>query len=279
MNLNAYWRLLRFDKPVGILLLWFPTAWALWLAHQAMPSWYLMSLFAVGTVLMRAAGCVVNDMADRNFDNKVQRTQYRPLTTGEVSLKAATGLLGLFLFIALIILLLLPPECIPWAFLAVGLTVLYPFCKRFLRAPQLVLGLAFSMGIPMAFVAQGVDINWTLILIFLINFLWIVAYDTMYAMVDREDDLKIGIKSTAIYFGRYDVLMIGLLQSTMHGLWFYLAYVFHFTPVFYLFWVLGLVVLVYQQMLIRSRKGSDCFKAFRVSIFYGVFMWFALIFC
>ncbi|TAL61908.1 MAG: 4-hydroxybenzoate octaprenyltransferase, partial [Legionella sp.] len=159
MKWNAYWRLMRFDKPVGTLLLWFPTAWALWFANKGMPSLRLLFLFFMGTVFMRAAGCVMNDIADRNVDKHVMRTQNRPLTSGEIHLFEAIAVLFCLLCAALMVLMLLPSQCFFWAILALAITFVYPFCKRFINAPQMVLGLAFSMGIPMAYVASGVPFD------------------------------------------------------------------------------------------------------------------------
>ncbi len=277
MNFTAYWRLARFDKPVGILLLWFPTAWALWTANQGKPSLSLVVLFFVGTVLMRAAGCVINDIADRDIDKQVKRTQARPLTAGEVSLNQAIALLFVLLLGALLVLVNLPRACFYWAIPALAITVIYPFCKRFIRAPQLVLGLAFSMGIPMAYAASHAPFDRAFLLLFLANAAWIVAYDTMYAMADREDDLKIPIFSTAIYFGRHDRLIIGLLQLFLHSLWLILGVIQEATWLFYGLWIVGLFILIYQQHLIRQRLATECFKAFLVSSYYGAIMWAAVI--
>ena len=274
---NAYWRLLRFNRPAGTLLLWFPTAWALWFANQGFPPIKLLILFFIGTVLMRAAGCVFNDIADRHVDKHVARTKYRPLTSGEVSLTEAFVLLFLLLCGALGVAISLPADCFYWAIVALFVTLLYPFCKRFLKAPQMVLGLAFSMGIPIAYVASKVPFNSQFFILFLINFVWILAYDTMYAMTDKEDDLKIGVKSTAIYFADYDRLIIGLLQFFLHGLWLYWAFVYHAHPGFYGFWFAAGLILVYQQKLIHKRIPGECFKAFTVSAYYGLLMWLGVI--
>lgn len=277
MQWNAYWRLMRLDKPIGILLLWFPTAWALWISNDGMPDIGLIAVFLLGTVLMRSAGCVINDIADRELDKHVSRTKFRPLTSGEISLKEALGLLFSILFAALIVLLCLPKACFLWALIALSVTFIYPFCKRFLSAPQMVLGLAFSMGIPMAYVASGALINWQVALLFVINFCWIVAYDTMYAMADKEDDLKIGIKSTAIYFAQYDKLIIGLLQVIMHSLWLYWGVVSNRGLYFMSLWLLANIVLVCQQKLISKRIPEQCFRSFLISAYYGAIMWLAVL--
>lgn len=276
MKWNAYWRLMRFDKPVGTLLLWFPTAWALWIANRGIPSLKLLILFFSGTVLMRAAGCVINDIADRDIDKHVTRTKLRPLTSGELNLQEALALLAVLLFSALLILINLPWDCFYLGCIALCISFLYPFCKRFLSAPQFVLGLAFSMGIPMAFVASNIPLNVECALLFVLNFAWIVAYDTMYAMTDKEDDLRIGVKSTAIYFASYDRLIIGLLQCLLHGLWLYLALNMHANKWFYIFWFAAAVVLFHQQKLISKREQASCLRAFIISVYYGAFMWLAV---
>lgn len=277
MKWSAYWRLMRFDKPVGILLLWFPTAWALWLANKGIPSFKLFVLFLSGTLLMRAAGCVVNDIADRNIDKHVARTKFRPLTSGEISLKEALGVLFILLFAALLVLLCLPWDCWYLGVIALFISILYPFCKRFLSAPQFILGLAFSMGIPMAYVASHAPLNAECTLLFLLNFAWIVAYDTMYAMTDKEDDLRIGVKSTAIYFASYDRFIIGLLQCLVHGLWLYWALSNKVGSIgFYALWFAAAMVLLYQQKLISKRERGQCFRAFIISVYYGALMWFAV---
>lgn len=277
MNVLAYWRLARFHRPAGIFLLWCPTAWALWLANKGHPPLHLVLLFALGTILMRAAGCVINDIADRQVDLHVARTKSRPLTSGELRLEGAFLFLFLLLTAALFILLALPQNCFVPALLALGITIIYPFCKRFLEAPQLVLGLAFSMGIPMAYLASGAAFDAEFYLLCLINFSWIVAYDTMYAMADRAEDLRIGVKSTAILLGDYDCFVIGLLQSLLHGLWLTWGLVTQANLWFYACWFLAAGLIAYQQTLIRHRIAADCFKAFQISLYYGLLIWLGLI--
>jgi 4-hydroxybenzoate polyprenyltransferase len=267
---------MRFDKPVGILLLWYPTAWALWLANQGRPPILLVSYFFFGTIIMRSAGCVINDIADRKIDKHIRRTHLRPLTAGEITLYEAIILFSLLLIIAFFIVLLLPVKCLYWSVLALIITIIYPFCKRFFEAPQLVLGLAFSMGIPMAYAASGIAINSLVIELMLLNFAWIVAYDTMYAMADREDDLKIGVKSMAILLGEYDRLMILLLELFLHSGWLIVAKDIHASRLFYGFWTVASIVLIYQQRLLRERDPISCFHAFSSNAWYGLLMWAAL---
>lgn len=276
MSIGACFRLSRFHKPAGTLLLWAPTAWALWLANQGHPPLKLVLLFLAGTILMRAAGCVINDLADRNIDKHVQRTRERPLTTGETGLTEAFFLLFFYLVLSLIVLLQLPATCFYYALAALFVTVLYPFCKRFFAAPQLILGLAFSMGIPMAYVASYTSFDMSILNLLVINFLWILAYDTQYAMADRADDVLIGVKSTAILLGRYDVLVIALLQYIIQILWLALAINHHANALFYAGWLLATSLLVYQQKLIATRDARLCMQAFNSNSWYGLLMWFCV---
>lgn len=274
MTFKPYIQLMRLEKPIGILLLWFPAAFALWVANHGEPPFHLMFYFLFGTIVMRSAGCVVNDLADRHVDKHVSRTAQRPLTTGAVSVPEAIALLILLLFLAFFIVIQLPAHCFYYALVGLSVTILYPFCKRFIQAPQLVLSLAFSVSIPMVYTASGVNLNTDTLLLLILNILWVVAYDTMYAMVDRADDLKLGVKSTAVLFGTNDRWIIGVLQTVMHVLWLFMTY--HFGKVFYLGWMIAALVLIYQQYLIADREPKACFKAFQWSAAYGLVMWLAL---
>ena len=273
MKWGAYLRLARFHKPIGILLLWAPTAWALWIANQGYPSTRLVVIFFLGTCIMRAAGCIVNDIADRNIDLHVKRTQTRPLISGEIKLFEAISALIFFLICAFLLLLQLPSACFPYALVALVVTIIYPFCKRWMKAPQLVLGIAFSMGIPMAYAASDVLFDVPFWALCLINFLWIVAYDTQYAMVDREDDLHIGVKSTAILFGQWDIAIISLLQVAMQLLWLILAIKLELNQYFFIAWFLGLLLLAAQYRLVASRCPLACFQAFLLNSWYGLVLW------
>lgn len=235
---------------------------------------------------MRAAGCVINDIADRNFDLHVTRTKSRVLTSGKVSLIEAFLLFFILTLLALIILLKLPSVCFYYALFAVFITILYPFCKRFINSPQTILGLAFSMGIPMAFAATSKQFDYQAMgLLFLINFLWIVCYDTEYAMIDRQEDLQIGIQSTAILFGKYDRFIIALLQISFHGLWllFLLKHnvmenTFLTSKLLFSFcWLLASLVLIYQQMLMAQQQTQKYFQAFNTNVWYGLIMWLPFI--
>lgn len=267
---------MRFDKPMGTVLLWVPTACALWLANNGLPSLWLFSIFLLGTIVMRAAGCIINDIADRNVDGHVTRTKFRPLANGEVGLKLALGLFVGLLCVALYLVLQLPIECFYLSCIALIVTIVYPFCKRFLAAPQLVLGLAFSMGIPMAYFASGAKFESVAWLLFILNFLWIIAYDTMYAMADKQDDLKLGVRSTAILFAENDRLIIGLLQIIVHFLWLLIADQAHLKMQFYLFWLAATLVFLHQQKLLSINTPESCFQGFITSGSYGLIIWLGI---
>ncbi|ARG97426.1 4-hydroxybenzoate octaprenyltransferase [Legionella micdadei] len=276
MNWVGFLKLMRLHKPVGILLLWWPTAWALWIAYEGKPAPFVTLLFFLGTILMRSAGCVINDIADRHVDAHVKRTQSRPLVSGEIGLIEALILLVFLLFCAFLVLIQLPKVCFYYALAAVFVTILYPFCKRFIQGPQFVLGVAFSMGIPMVFAVVDVP-NSAMLYLLSINFLWIIAYDTQYAMVDRDDDLRIGVKSTAILFAHYDKIIIGIFQFLLHILWLGLAFQLDFSFFFYSCWAIGAGILIYQQKLIAKRQREECFHAFLSNNWYGLIMWLGVL--
>lgn len=265
-KLHAYVRLTRLDKPIGILLLLWPTLWALWLASAASPHPHpdglALAVFIVGTILMRSAGCVMNDLADRNFDGHVARTKQRPLVSGEASVKEAIALAAGLSLIAFGLVLLLPPLVVMLAFPALFLAASYPLTKRFLAIPQAYLGIAFGFGIPMAFAAVQGAIPLEAWVMLLANVFWAMAYDTEYAMVDREDDLKIGIRSSAIFFGRWDVVAIMLCYAMFLGLMAWVGY--RFAQSWPYFAGLGLAALMalYHYRLIRQRERGPCFQAF-----------------
>lgn len=266
---ERYTRLTRFDRPIGSLLLLWPTLWALWIAGEGVPDPYVVSVFIFGTFLMRSAGCVINDYADRDFDAHVERTRDRPLATGEVSKTEALILFSVLCLLAFLLVLSLNRSTIYLSFIAVGIACIYPFTKRVTHLPQLVLGIAFSWGIPMAFAAQLGSVPMLAWWLLLANLCWVMAYDTMYAMADRDDDLKIGIKSTAILFGKYDRVVIAIFQSLCLliliciGLWLE-------RDVFY---YAGLLVAtffaIYQQWCIRERDRGASFSAFLNNTWFG----------
>ena len=268
-TLQDYLQLMRLDKPVGTLLLLWPTLAALCMAAQGLPPLHLVVIFTLGTFIMRSAGCVINDFADRKVDGFVERTKERPLVTGAISSKQALALFFGLIISAGLLLLFLNQTTQLLAFGGLALTIAYPFMKRWTHMPQVVLGAAFSTGIPMAWSAQGLEVPSESILMFFTSLLWIVAYDTLYAMVDRNDDLKVGIKSTAILFGDLDKVMVGVLQIlTLTGLYL-LGLRLGYEHAYYV----GLTVIagffIYQQWLIRDRERMACFAAFRNNILVG----------
>jgi len=259
---GALLQLIRFDKPIGTLLLLWPTLWALWIAAQGLPDLDLLLIFTAGTFLMRSAGCIINDLADRHVDGAVARTRQRPLVTGAVSAAEAKLLFVVLLAIAFSLVLLTNSLTVYLSVAAVALASTYPFMKRYTHLPQVVLGAAFSWGIPMAFGAQLNALPTALWWLYLANLLWTVAYDTKYAMVDREDDLKVGIKSTAILFGRHDRLVIALLQAACLACLYVAGEQFGLGTIYQCGLVGAAALFVYLHVLIRQRRPEDCFRAF-----------------
>jgi len=262
VNWNAYWRLMRFDKPIGILLLLWPTWWALLLAGAGHPSLKNSLIFTAGVVLMRAAGCVMNDIADRDFDPHVERTRLRPLAAGELGLSQAIGAFVVLIILAFALVLLTNALTIKLAFVGAALVLTYPYFKRFTHLPQVVLGIAFGWGIPMAFAAEMMEIPWAAWWLLGINTVWAVIYDTLYAMVDREDDIAVGVKSTAILFGRFDILVIGILMGLMIILLGCLGLFLGLSWPWYLGVFFALILFTRQLFSIRKRDPDACFKAF-----------------
>jgi 4-hydroxybenzoate polyprenyltransferase len=269
-KLTGYWQLMRADKPIGIYLLLWPTIWALWIAGEGVPDWTVLLIFVAGVILMRSAGCVINDYADRHFDGAVQRTAQRPLVTGQVTEKEALVLFIILIFMSFILVLMLNWQTILLSFGALVLAASYPFMKRYTHLPQVVLGAAFSWSIPMAFMAITEQVSWWAWLLYLANILWTVAYDTQYAMVDREDDVKIGVKSTAILFGHHDRLIIGLLQLTMLMVLFFIGQHFQLSWPYILALLTSLCIFLYQHWLIRDRARQACFTAFLNNHYVGL---------
>ncbi|MDI1298283.1 4-hydroxybenzoate octaprenyltransferase [Methylotenera sp.] len=261
-KLDVYERLMRLDKPIGILLLLWPTLWALLIAGHGKPDWIIVMIFFTGTVLMRSAGCVMNDIADSQYDGLVERTRHRPLVNNEVSKKEAYLLAAGLSLVAFGLVCMLNALTVKLSFLALLLAASYPFTKRFFAIPQAYLGIAFGAGVPMAFAAILGYVPPVAWLLLLANVFWAVAYDTEYAMVDRDDDLKIGIKSSAITFGQFDVVIvmicyaITLLILAMCGVWLVMGYAY------YLGLITAAAIAVYHYYLIRTREKSNCFKAF-----------------
>lgn len=275
---QALLQLIRFDKPIGTLLLLWPTLWALWIASDGTPSVKLLVVFVAGTFLTRSAGCIINDWADRNVDGAVARTSKRPLVTGAVSKSEALILFLVLMLMAFALVLTTNPLTITLSCVAVVLAATYPFMKRYTHFPQVVLGMAFSWGIPMAFAAELEHLPPALWWLFLGNLWWIIAYDTQYAMVDRDDDIPAGIKSTAIFFGRYDLLAVAVCQALSLLSLYIAGNAFSLGTVFNLSLLVAAMMFVYQQYLIRDRNRDACFHAFLhnnwvgMAIFIGVFI-------
>ncbi|MGL9751575.1 MAG: 4-hydroxybenzoate octaprenyltransferase [Symbiopectobacterium sp.] len=276
-KLGAYCRLMRIDKPIGSLLLLWPTLWALWLAGGGVPSPWTLLVFVAGVFLMRAAGCVINDYADRHFDGHVKRTASRPLPSGLVSEQSAKVLFVILVLMAFALVLTLNRMTIWLSVAALALAWIYPFMKRVNYLPQFVLGAAFGWSIPMAYAAVSESLPASAWIMFLAYICWTVAYDTQYAMVDRDDDLKIGIKSTAILFGRFDTLIIGLLQASMLALIVVLGMQMKLGAAFYLTVLMAAGLFGYQQWLTAGRERDACFRAFYNNNFVGMVLFAGIV--
>jgi 4-hydroxybenzoate polyprenyltransferase len=279
----TFWRLMRMDKPIGIALLLWPTLWSLWLAanltERVFPEWSLIVIFVLGTILMRAAGCCLNDYADRNFDGHVKRTNQRPLATGEISNREALLTAAVLILLAFILVLLTNPLTVMMSLGAVILSVIYPFMKRYTHLAQLFLGAAFSWGGLMAFTSQTNLLPLGAWLVFAVNILWILIYDTEYAMVDRDDDVQLSLKSTAILFGSHDKLIVGILQFfVLYGLY---VIGHHFQLFSSYSYPLSLLVVAalftHQQWLIRHRHRESCLKAFIANHWVGFAVFLGII--
>ncbi len=274
---QAYSRLMRIDKPIGTLLLLWPTLWALWLSGMAIPPLSVLLVFVLGVFVMRAAGCVINDYADRNVDGHVKRTAARPLASGAVTEKEAKLLFTGLGLLAFLLVLTMNRMTILLSFGGLALAWVYPFMKRYIHLPQVVLGAAFGWAIPMGWAAVSESLPFVCWLVFLANICWTVAYDTQYAMVDRDDDLKIGVKSTAILFGRYDKLIIGLLQLAALGLMALVGILLHLNGAFYWSLLLAGGLFVHQQKLIAGRERELCFQAFLNNNYVGLVLFIGVL--
>lgn len=276
-RINAYEKLIRLDKPIGMLLLLWPTLWALWLSSRGHPDWTIVWIFVLGTALMRSAGCAINDYADRDFDAKVARTQDRPLATGQIKPMEALIVAVVLILVSFALVLQLNALTIKLSIVAVIIAAIYPFTKRFFAVPQAVLGLAFGFGIPMAFAAHTNHVPWGAWVLLAANVFWAIAYDTEYAMVDREDDRKIGIRTSAITFGRLDVAAVMGCHAFFLLIMIWIGRLFRPGWVFYLGLAVAAGLVAVQYRMIRDRDPADCFRAFRhnnwigAAIFAGIF--------
>jgi len=269
-------QLMRLDKPIGTYLLLWPTYWALWIAAEGLPGWHLFVVFSFGVFLMRSAGCVINDFADRKVDGHVARTQGRPLVTGAITSKEALTLFFGLVLVAFVLVLTLSNYTILLSFVALFLATLYPFTKRFTQLPQFVLGAAFSWGMIMAFAQIRGEVPLVAWLLFIANLTWTVAYDTMYAMVDRDDDVKVGIKSTAILFGKNDKKIISVLQFITLALLFAVGQLLSFSWSYYVALVCCAGLFNYHQLLIVDRQREKCFRAFLNNHYVGLVMFIGI---
>jgi 4-hydroxybenzoate polyprenyltransferase len=276
-HLKHYAYLMRLHKPIGIWLLLWPTLWALWLANAGTPSLPILFIFICGTVLMRSAGCVMNDLADQSFDPHVKRTRLRPLASKKIQPKEALILLFLLSSLSLYLVWQCNELTIQLAFVGAAFTVIYPFLKRITHLPQLGLGIVFSWGIILAFAAETNRLSFSAFYVFFTCLIWPIIYDTMYAMTDREDDIKIGVKSTAILFGRFDKIIIGCLQAIFILLLTYLGKIFALSFVYYLSVGSASLLFLYQQRLIYNRAPDACFQAFLNNHWVGLIIFLGIV--
>ena len=278
-----YLDLIRWDRPAGWLLLLWPTLSALWVAADGFPGWHLLAVFTLGTILMRSAGCCVNDVADRDFDRHVKRTAQRPITSGAVSVREALGVGAALALVAFVLVLTTNAPTVAWSLPALGVTILYPFTKRFFSMPQAVLGVAFSMGIPMAFTAVRGEVPWLALWLVLGNLCWVLAYDTEYAMVDRDDDLKTGMKTSAITLGRWDVPAVMGFYAVYLVVWLWVAAARAPSPILYVAFAAAAAQAAWHYTLIRDRTREGCFVAFSqnhwlaATVFAGIALTFGII--
>jgi 4-hydroxybenzoate polyprenyltransferase len=276
-RLTSYAYLIRLDKPIGTLLLLWPTLWALWLASSGVPNLSILIIFIVGTFLMRSAGCAINDYADRDFDRHVMRTQGRPVTSGKISGKEAIGVAVILALLAFLLIQPLNNFTKQLSVLALLVAIVYPFTKRFFAMPQAVLGIAFGFGIPMAYAAILDFIPFEAWVLFIGNIFWAIAYDTAYAMVDRDDDIRLGLRTSAITFGRYDVLAIGMSYAILLISQLWVANLAGLSNYFLVGWFAALVCAIYHMKLVSTRKREDCFLAFRHNNWLGGFLFLGIV--
>ena len=268
---------MRFDKPIGILLLLWPTMWALWIAGEGRPSFKNILIFAAGVVLMRAAGCIMNDVADRDFDPQVQRTRARPLATGELSVREALRMFLILMLMAFGLVLLTNPLTVKLAFAGAALASSYPFFKRFTHLPQVVLGIAFGWGMVMAFAAETRHIPFVAWWLLSLNVVWSVIYDTLYAMVDRDDDVRVGLKSTAILFGHHDLVVLRILKLLMLVLLVKIGLMLELSWPWYLAIAMTAGLFILQQVWVRDRDPGACFRAFLNNNWIGLSLFAGLV--
>ncbi|MES9941200.1 MAG: 4-hydroxybenzoate octaprenyltransferase [Candidatus Thiodiazotropha sp. 6PLUC2] len=276
-RLRNYVLLVRLHRPIGILLLLWPTLWSLWIAGEGSPPWGMVLVFSLGVAIMRSAGCAINDYADRDFDGHVARTESRPIAAGLVKPGEAIAVFVALSLLAASLLIFLNWPTRFMSLVALGLATLYPFMKRFTHLPQVVLGAAFGWAVPMVFMALTGSLPLLAWLLFLSAILWALIYDTQYAMVDRDDDLKIGVKSSAILFGRHDNFIMGVLQAVMIGLLVLIGFLSDRGELYYLGIAAAAILFIYQQWLTRERESKACFKAFMNNNLFGMVVFIGLL--
>lgn len=276
-RLVSYGYLIRLDKPIGTLLLLWPTLWALWLASSGVPDLSILLIFTAGTFLMRSAGCAINDYADRDFDRHVKRTQGRPVTSGKILGKEAVAVAGTLALFAFFLIQPLNTFTKQLSVLALLVAFIYPFTKRFFAMPQAVLGIAFGFGIPMAYAAVLDFIPLEAWFLFIGNIFWAIAYDTAYAMVDRDDDLRLGLRTSAITFGQYDVVAIAISYGMLFLSQLWVAQLANLSNYFLLGWFAALACAIYHLKLVSTRNRDSCFKAFRHNNWLGGFLFLGIV--
>ena len=273
----SYGYLIRLDKPIGTLLLLWPTLWALWLASSGVPDLSILAIFTVGTFLMRSAGCAINDYADRDFDRHVKRTQGRPVTSGKISGKEAVAVAGALAFLAFLLIQPLNAFTKQLSVLALLVAFIYPFTKRFFAMPQAILGIAFGFGIPMAYAAVLDFIPLEAWFLFIGNIFWAIAYDTAYAMVDRDDDLRLGLRTSAITFGQFDVAAIAISYGMLFLSQLWVAQLASLSNYYLVGWFAALACAIYHLKLVSTRNRENCFKAFRHNNWLGGFLFLGIV--
>jgi len=277
-KIKLYMQLMRIDKPIGFYLLMWPVVWAFLISSNGNPNIFYVIIFALGIIATRSAGCIINDYFDQDFDKKIERTKDRVLAKQKISNQEALILFSLLIIFCFILLLMLNLEILLLAIFSLFLLIIYPLTKRYFKIPQLILGMAFGSSIPMVFILEKGVIDANCILLYLLTILWAVTYDTYYAMADKADDKKVGIKSSAIFFGKNDILYSLYLHYSVVFLFLIIGFFNLFTPIYYFFVILSLLNVLYQNLLVRSRKPYQCISAFENNNIFGLIITFGLIF-
>jgi len=277
-KLDLYLQLMRVDKPIGFLLLMWPVVWAFMISAEGSPNIFYMTIFAIGIIATRSAGCIINDYFDQDFDSKVERTKNRVLASKQISNQEALILFGLLLIVSFILLLMLELKVILFAIFSLFLLIIYPLTKRYFKLPQLVLGLAFGSSIPMVFVLEKGEVDFNCIALYILTIAWAIVYDTYYAMADKKDDKKIGIKSSALFFGEKDISYALNIHLFIIVGFILLGLINNYAFSYYFFIVISMLSVIYQHLLVRSRKPYQCISAFENNNIFGLIITFGLLF-